>query len=477
MTSSDDAQEPDAAPAASDVHYLELRDAAQLVQSRQISAVELTKSQLERIDRLDGRLGSFAFRTTELALKQARKADAEIERGEIRGPLHGVPIAVKDVADTKGIPTAAGMPIHKDRVPDSDATIVTRLAQAGSILLGKLVLTEGVYAEHREPFAAPTNPWSEDHWCGASSSGSGVSIAAGLCFGALGSDTGGSIRLPSSMNGVTGIRPTWGRVSRAGVFELAATLDQVGPMARSAADAAAILGVIAGADPADPTAATEHVPDYLTEIGKDIRGLRIGLDPSFAFTDVDEVIVAAVKGAIKVFEDLGAEVREINFPDPTEMLDDWFGVCAVQTALAHEETYPSRKDEYGPSLSEALDLGLGISGVEYQKLLLRRAAYRGRVEAAFADIDVMVIPVMGFTTPTLDQVAHIDEAMILGLHKFTCPFPMAGVPTITMPAGFAPGNLPVAVQLVGRHFDEATLVRAGHAFQGATDWHKRHPAL
>ena len=184
-----------------------------------------------------------------------------------------------------------------------------------------------------------------------------------------------------------------------------------------------------------------------------------------------------MQGAIAVFEDLGAEVHEVEFLDPTEMLSDWFGVCAVQTARAHEETYPARKDEYGPALSEVIELGRSLSGVDYHRLLLRRADYRGRLEAMLADVDVMVIPAMGFITPTVDEVTRIDEEMILGLHKFTCPFPMAGVPTITMPAGFTSDNLPVAVQLVGPHFSEGTLVRAGHAFQSATDWHRRHPTL
>ena len=268
--------------------------------------------------------------TEELALEQARRADQEIARGEVRSPIHGAPIAVKDVADTEGVATSGGMAIHKDRLPTKDSTVVRRLAEAGTALLGKLVLTEGVYGEHREPFPNPINPWGADRWSGASSSGSGVATAAGLCFASLGSDTGGSIRLPSSMNGLTGIRPTWGRVSQAGIFELAATLDQVGPMARSAADAAAMLGVIAGADPDDPTASLEPVPDFLAEIDGGANGLRIGVDEGYAFGGVDPQIVEAVSEAIEVWRSLGAQIVSVDFPDPTQMLDDWFGVCAVQ---------------------------------------------------------------------------------------------------------------------------------------------------
>lgn len=477
MTRSDVGLEITSQLDARDAYYLELLEVAQRVHSRQISAVELTEAELERIDRVDTQLHSFVTVTADLAMEQARQADAEIQRGEIRGPLHGVPIAVKDVADTKGTPTAAGMHMFRDRRPAEDATVVRRLAEAGGILLGKLTLTEGVYAEHRDPFGSPTNPWNPIYWPGASSSGSGVAVAAGLCFGALGSDTGGSIRLPSAVNGVTGIRPTWGRVSRHGVFELAATLDQVGPMARSAADAAAILGVIAGTDPADPTTSREPVPDYLAELGKGMLGVRIGLDSKYAFGEVDGATVKVVTDAIEVFTGLGADLREIDFPDPTDILNDWFGVCAVQAARAHETTYPSRKAEYGPALAELLELGNRLTGVEYQKLLLRRAEFRGQVEALFVDIDLLIIPVLALTTPTVDQMTRVDEEMILGLHRFTCPFPMTGNPTITVPAGFTPEQLPLAVQLVGRHFEEGMLVRAGHAFQGATDWHRRHPTL
>ena len=463
--------------APAELHYLGLLEAAALVQQREVSALELAEAQLARIDRLDGRLRSFALVTEELALEQARRADAEIARGEVRGPIHGAPIAVKDVADTQGIATSGGMSIHRQRLPARDSTVVRRLAEAGTSLLGKLVLTEGVYGEHREPFPNPINPWGADRWSGASSSGSGVATAAGLCFASLGSDTGGSIRLPSSMNGLTGIRPTWGRVSRAGIFELAATLDQVGPMARSAADAAAILSVIAGADPNDPTASLEPVPELLSELDGGAKGLRIGLDESYAFGGVDRQIVAAVSDAIEVWKSLGAEIIPIDFPDPTQMLDDWFGVCAVQTARAHAATYPARRAEYGGMLSEVIEQGLAMSGVDYQELLLRRADYRGRLEATLFQVDAIVIPVMGFITPTLEQIAVIDEEMILGLHKFTCPFPMAGVPTIVMPAGFSVEGLPLSVQLVGSRFDEATLCRLAHAFQGATDWHRRNPPL
>src|SRR5580693_7021438 len=248
----------------SNLSFLTLLDVSQKIQSRALSPVEVTKAELDRIAALDPKLKSYATVMADSAMAQAKQAEVEIGRGEVKGPLHGVPIAVKDLCWTTNAPTAAGMTIHKDYMPPEDATVVKRLSDAGAIILGKLQLTEGAYADHHPNIAPPRNPWNADAWPGASSSGSGVATAAGLCYGSLGSDTGGSIRFPSAANGVTGLKPTWGRVSRAGVFELAATFDHVGPLARSAADTGAMLSVIAGADTDDPTSSHEPVSDYST---------------------------------------------------------------------------------------------------------------------------------------------------------------------------------------------------------------------
>lgn len=460
-----------------DAAFEGLLDVSRRLRAHEMSPVELVEAQLERVDRVDPDLRSYSIATPELALEQARRAEAELGRGEVRGSLHGVPIAVKDVMDVSGVPTSGGMPMFRHRRASEDAFVVRRLNDAGAVLLGKLALTEGVYAEHHDRCAAPVNPWHPDYWCGASSSGSGVAVAAGLTYGALGSDTTASIRLPSAVNGATGIRPTWGRVSRHGVFELAATLDQVGPMARNVADAAALLGVIAGSDPADPTTALHPVPDYLAETRRDIRGLRIGLDPSYALDGVDEITTGALTATLRVLEGLGAEPRDISFPDPTGMVRDVFGVSAVQAARAHAETYPYRRDEYGPALAELLDRGRHLSGIEYQELLLRQAAFRGRVQAVFSDVDLILTPVLARTTPTAEQMTRMDEAMISHVYRFTCPFSMSGNPTITLPTGFTEQGLPIGMQLIARHFDESSLVRAGHAFQQATTWHRAHPDL
>jgi amidase len=261
-----------------DLHYLELTELAELIRMRRISSVEVTRQQLDRIAALDDRLASYAVVTAERAMAEARAAEADIAASCYRGPLHGVPLAVKDLFWTSGVPTAAGMTIHKDFRPDVDATAVRRLREAGAVLLGKLQMTEGAYSDHHPQVTPPRNPWNADYWPGISSSGPGVAVAAGLCFGALASDTGGSIRWPSAANGLTGIKATWGRVSRHGVFDLAPSLDHIGPMARSVADAAALLTAVAGADPADPTALQEPAASLAATANRTIGGLKIGVD-------------------------------------------------------------------------------------------------------------------------------------------------------------------------------------------------------
>ena len=464
---------------ATELHYLGLLEVGKLIQSRKLSPVEVTQGQLDRIARLDGRLKSYAHLTAASALEQARAAEAEIARGDIRGPLHGVPIAIKDLCWIKDVPSAHGMTIHRDYRPKEDATVVARLKHSGAVILGKLQQTEGAYADHHPDIDPPKNPWNADLWSGASSSGSGVATAAGLCYGSLGTDTGGSIRFPSAANSVTGLKPTWGRVSRYGAFELAATLDHIGPMARSAADCGAMLGVIAGADPKDPTSVPLAVPDYLSDLSGHLRGVRIGVDRRWTSEGVDAAAGKALAEGLRVAAELGADIKEVTFPDPAALIDDWFPLCGVEAAVAHEATYPSRKSEYGPGLAGLLDLGLAQSGTDYQKIVLRREAFRGAVRALMETVDLLAVPAQGFAAPTLATMAKLteDPSLITGLLRFTCPFDMTGSPTITLPAGFTDGGGPVAFQFVGRHFEEARLVRAGDAFQRKTDWHKRHPAL
>lgn len=459
------------------LHYLEIGELAQLLQLRKVSPVELTEGMLRRIEALEPRLHAYALLTADLALEQARTAEAEIAKHRYRGALHGVPIGLKDLCYTKGIATAAGMPIHRGFKPGFDGTVVKRLYDAGAVCLGKLQLTEGAFADHHPSIAVPVNPWHRDYWSGASSSGSAVATAAGMAFATLGSDTGGSIRFPSAACGVTGLKPTWGRVSRYGAFELAASLDHIGPMCRSAADAGIVLGAIAGADPNDPTATQVAVPDYLRETERGLRGVRIGLDERYAFEGVERSAVQGVRDALAVFESLGAWIKPVEFPAYEQILKDWAPNCAVETAVAHEATYPARKPEYGPGLAQLIELGQRVSAADYQRILLRRRDFSGRLAAAFQHMDLLIVPAQFIASPTVKQMQTLgqDAAALLALMRFTSPFDMSGSPALTLPCGFTNAGTPIGLQLVGRHMEEALLVRAGRAFQKETDWHRRHP--
>ena len=462
------------------MHYATLLEAASALKSRKVSAVELTRALLDRIEKTDPSLHSYASVTPELALKQAETSDAEIAAGDYHGPLLGVPIAVKDICNTAGVVTAAGMTIHADNVPDYDSTVVRRLRDAGAVLLGKLQNTEGAFVSHHPKITPPRNPWNADYYAGASSSGSGVATAAGLCFGALGSDTGGSIRFPSAANGVTGLKPTWGRVSRHGVFALAESLDHIGPMARSAADAGAILGVIAGRDSNDPTTLITPVPDYLAGLDTGIRAVRIGIDVAYNETGCDSQTVAAVREARKVFEALGATIKEVTLPDPSGVMvtTAWGTICAPETALAHKATYPARSPEYG-GLRNLIESGRAASGMDVMEAHHKRLAFTGNLAASLTDIDLLLIPTQTHADFTVAQEQELFATAegLSGFVRFATPFDMSGSPTITLPGGFTPKGLPLSFQLVSRHLEEALLVRAGHAYQQVTDWHHRHPSL
>jgi amidase len=462
-----------------DLHYLELTQVAHLIQTRKLSPVELTETMLRRIDSLDKRLHAYALVTPELALEQARKAEDEIMKFRYRGTLHGIPIGLKDLCYTKDIPTAAGTTIHRNFRPAFNGTVAQRLFDAGAICLGKLQLTEGAFADHHPKITAPVNPWHQDHWVGASSSGSGSATAAGLCFASLGSDTGGSIRFPAAANGVTGLKPTWGRVSRYGAFELAASLDHIGPMCRSAADCGVVLGAIAGADKNDPTAVQKSVPNYLDGDIRDLRNVRIGIDERYAYDASDADMASTTRDAINVLKELGAEIHSVKFPDYDQILRDWAPNCAVETAVAHEATYPSRENEYGPGLGGFIASAQNISAADYQKILLRRRDFSGRVSAMFQSIDLLIIPAQFIASPTKAQMDTLgqDADALLALMRFTSPFDMTGSPSLTLPSGFTNKGTPIAFQLIGRHFSEDLLVRAGCAYQRVTDCHRKHPRI
>ena len=462
---------------SAELHYESLDGIAKRLRTRELSSVEATRTILDRIARLDGRLRSYATVTADRALRDASERDADSSAGVSRGPLHGVPIAVKDLCNTAGIVTAAGMSINARNIPDRDATVVTRLKAAGAVILGKLQMTEGAYGVHHPTVVPPVNPWNAAYWTGVSSSGSGVATAAGLCFASLGSDTGGSIRFPSTMNGLTGLKPTWGRVSRAGVFPLAESLDHVGPMCRSALDAALVLGVIAGADPDDPTAAQHAVPDYAASTGNGVKGKRLGVPTNLVGMDVDSR--RALDDALAVLRDAGAVPVEVTLPELDEAALKWLSLCGVEAALAHEATFPSRRAEYGAELAGLIDLGRSLSALDLARLQLLRARVAGEIERTLSTIDLLLLPVMGVAAPSLAAMkaaGRSPEAVAARL-RYTAPFDMSGHPTLTLPGGMTGDGVPVGFQIVGHSFDEAGILAAGHAYQQATAWHLERPPL
>jgi amidase len=463
---------------ADPLHHWTLTELSVALRARAVSSVEVTSALLDRITALDCECRSYATVMADAALAQARAADDEIGKGRWRGPLHGVPIAVKDLCFTKNAPTAAGMAILKDWVPDYDATVVTRLNEAGAVMLGKLQLTEGATGSHHPAIAPPRNPWNHGHWTGVSSSGSGVATAAGLCFGSLGSDTGGSIRFPSSCCNLTGIKPTWGRVSRYGIFTLSDSQDHIGPMARCASDAAAILGVIAGDDPNDQTTLPAPVPDYLVGLGNGVGGLRVGIDRSYNETGTDGAIVAALAEAERVLTGLGMELKPVQMP---KTLGPAVAVCmpamSAEVAAAHAPYYPAHKAEYGPELAGMIELGLRTPAVEVAEAARLRRVLRGEFARLWRDIDLLLVPAMPMTVPTIETVASRgrENAFMAEMVRFTMPFDLTGSPTITLPGGFTKDHLPIGFQLAGPDLSEDLLCRAGFAFQQVTDWHTRHP--
>ena len=462
-----------------EIAWLDLGTVARLIRERVLSSEQVTQAQLRRIERLDPTLHAYACVTSELALTQARAADQRQAQGQALGPLHGVPIAVKDLCWTAGIPTAAGMQIYKDFVPDQDATVVQRLREAGAVLLGKLQMTESAFSGHHPLTVVPVNPWEASAWTGVSSSGSGVATAAGLCFGSLGTDTGGSIRFPSAACGVTGLKPTWGRVSRYGVFELAASLDHIGPMCRTAEDCGLMLGVLAGADPKDPTALQAPVPDYSAGNKDNLSGLRIGWDAAYALNDVEPEVAASVKQTLAVLEKLGAQIVPITMPDVGELIENWVPHCAIEAAVAHTSTFPSQRAEYGPMLAGLLDMGNKQSATDYQRILLHRATHTGQLNAVLMQVDLILMPAMPFAAPSTERIANMrkEPGHRRRLSRYTAPTDLSGHPTLTFPAGETAAGLPLAAQLVSGHLNEGLLIRAGSAFQAATKWHLRRPPI
>lgn len=446
------------------LHYQGLVEIAEAIRDGRQSAEAVTSVLLERIRSLDVELGAYVRVFEEEALQRARALDAEQAAGKPLGLLHGVPVALKDLLALAGHPTAVGGKVRAGWQPAEDATVVRRLKAAGAVILGKLKLTEGAFAEHHPDILPPRNPWDQGVWTGVSSSGSGVATAAGLCFGSLGTDTGGSIRFPSAACGLVGVKPSYGLVSRFGAFPLAESLDHIGPMTRNVRDGARMLKVLAGYDPLDPNALDVPIPDYEAALLPGLAGITLGVDPVWSEAGVALDVSRSVADAAQILAGAGAHIREIRMPDARALIDGWALTCGVEAALAHADTFPSRREEYGPVLAALLDLGLRSAATDYAALERERERYRAALERIFRDVDAVLLPAMPFPPPPVGDLDRLGRAGAVPI-TFTAPFDYSGSPCVTVPAGFTSEGLPLAFQVVGPALSEARLLRIAHQYE------------
>src|SRR5712692_905110 len=443
--------------------FLTLGELSELLHKREVTSVEATSAVLDRIHKLNPTLRAYLTILDDSALRQAQAADKEIAAGKWRGPLHGVP-------------TTCASKVLADWQPDSNATVVDRFEAAGAVLLGKLHMTEFAMAWYHPEIPGPQKPWNAALWPGASSSGSGAATAAGLCYASIGSDTGGSIRFPSAANGIVGLKPTWGRVSRHGVFPLGESLDHIGPMTRSVADAALVLSVIAGQDELDDTSLDAPLDDYAAAIDEGANGIRVGVDENYIARASSEV-ATAVTSAIRDLERIGARILKVKLPDVEPCLSTWTILCASEAAAGHAATYPSRATDYGPGFRSFLELGASIRGQDYANAHMVRERFANRFQQLFDQVDVIACASMASATLPNDAMPP-DASSLKGpnpLLAFTAPFNMSRNPTLSIPGGPGKGGPPPSLQLVGRPLGEATLIRAGAAYERATEWHTQRP--
>ena len=454
---------------------------AKAIAEKRLSSHEVTRSCLHRIAEWQPKLNAFMTVEAEAALKAANDADAALARGQNRGALHGVPLAHKDMYYDAGRVVTCGSLIRRDYVASTTSTALQRLKDAGQIRLGSLQMVEFAYGPtgHNVHYGAVRNPFALDHITGGSSSGSGSAVAARLTFAALGSDTGGSIRMPAHFCGVTGLKTTYGRISRAGAMPLSQSLDTVGPLARTAADCALLLGLMAGADPEDPTCSTARVPNYMAATSTAIKGIKIGVPTSFYVDDLDAEVAKVLDDTIAVLKREGAEIIKVELSDQRQLTAACQLVLATEAAAYHKRWLIERPQDYGAQVLMRLQNGLAIPGVSYLEALRWRGPALAAHVAATARVDAVLAPVAPVPAPTIAD-SHIGnspgaEAVIQRLTRFTRPINYLGLPALAVPAGFTAKGLPVGMQLIGRSFDEATLLQIGAAFQRATDFHDRVP--
>ena len=456
-----------------------------LVRNREVSPVEVATLFLERIREVDGRTNAYITVMAEEALSAARQAEREIVLGNYRGPLHGVPIGLKDLFYTKGVRTTGGSKIKSwaEFVPDEDATVVERLKEAGAIIIGKLNMHEFAFGTTNEnPHYGPThNPWDLERITGGSSGGSGAAVAASLCMAALGTDTGGSVRIPSALCGIVGLKPTFGRVSCFGVMPLSWSMDNPGPMTRSVEDAALIMNAISGYDPRDPSSAEVPVLDFTRDLGSGISGIRVGVPRSFFFDRIDGQVKDIVGNALGILSGLGAIMEDVSLPHIEYSQYIGGSISMAEAAAYHEALLKDHAEELTPNVRDRLEQGMLLQATHYIKAQRARAIIKEDIVEALRRADVLVTPAAPIPAPRIGQktvVIEGHEEEVLGyLTRLTRPLNQAGLPACTVLCGFSSEGLPVGLQIIGGAFDEATVLRVANAYEQATEWHAKRPSL
>ncbi len=456
---------------------------APLVRQRKVSPLELTRWILARIERIQPQINAYITVTAELALQQARRAEREITKGNYRGPLHGIPVSLKDLFYTRGIRTTAGSRILRRFVPAEDALAVRRLLGSGAVLTGKTNLHEFAYGATNVNlhYGPVRNPWDTRRMSGGSSGGSAASVASALALASLGTDTGGSIRIPAAACGCVGFKPTYGRVPLSGVIPLASTLDHVGPLCRCVEDAALVLSVIAGPEGSDSCLPGSSLAFSLRELRKEIRGMRIGVPRQYFFDRLQAGVRSTVLAAIGRFEELGCEVREVGLElmrDTAELA----GTITVAEALCyHRRWLETRAREYDPAIRARMEAGLKVPAVEYLSAQERRRAYTAAFERAMSGVDVLAAPTLPVVAPLLQEnevrLGRAREDLRTALLRLTRPGNLTGLPSISLPCGFSPENLPIGLQLIGKRWADSALLRVAHAYEQATPWHRLFPEI
>jgi len=455
-----------------------IAEASSLIARRKLSPVELTQSSLDRIARLDGALHAFLRLDGERALTRAREAEAAIRKDGPKGPLHGIPIGLKDIYDTKDMPTTAHSRQFEGRRPARDATCTKRLADAGTVLLGKLATHEFAFGgpSFDLPWPPARNPWSPDHFTGGSSSGTGAAVASGMILGGMGSDTGGSIRLPAALCGIAGLKPTYGLVPRTGVIPLAWSLDHAGPMAWTVEDCAILLQAIAGFDAKDPACAGRPVPDFSAHLGDGAKGLRIGVLRDFHEREnpVNEATRRALEGAVDFFRREGATVRDVKLSPLVEWRACGLVILLTEGFAVHAEMMRGAIEKYGELLRDRLVLGALIGASDYVQAQRRRRELTREMSGAMRDLDILLTATVPAEAPRIDRVPKWG---IVEQPNFTSACNVTGFPALSLCAGYGEGGLPLAMQLIAKPFDEPTLLRAGHAYERAMTWRQVRPAI